>query len=344
MAITLRTIAEHAGVSLPTASQILKPNSKRAALFSPETRHRVEQIAQQMGYRTNTAARSIATGRFNCVSLLLSVYENRSLTPRELLDGIDDTLVQHDMHLVLARLDDGRLTDEGFMPRLLRSWTSDGLLINYNAHIPPRMIELIRQFQLPSVWINSKHECDCVHPDDFGAARHLTEALIARGHRRIAFVDYTYGTCEGSRHYSNLDRRAGYEQAMAAAGLPVRMICANGNIPDAQRVAFSLDWMRAPDRPSAVVTYTNCEASALLAAMDRIGLTPGRDWDVVTISDIPVVHFDVRLPTAVLPERTIGALGAQRLLEKINGQIEAFAPMAVPFTYEQMDALGGPAR
>jgi len=328
--VTLRDVAEKAGLSLPTVSQILNPTSKRAELFAPATRKKVVETANAMGYRPNLAARSMVSGRFGAVTLVLSQQENNSIMPPGLLAGIDHALNASGLHLMVAHLPDQKLTNAGEMPLLLSQLASDGLLINYNAHIPQAMIDSIHRHQLPSVWLNSKQKQDCVYPDDEKAGFDLTQLLIKQGMRKIAYVDYTTGTTKESVHYSVNDRRIGYESAMQAAGLSPRFIHESLEIPIAERIQYTKTWLSHEDSPEAVVCYTNNESSAILTCMDRLGLKYPHDLRIATIHDAKVRHFDINISTAVLPEYEMGKASVAMLLEHIRNKKRHSAPLAVP--------------
>ncbi len=315
MRVTLKHVAERAGVSAPTVSQILSPTSQRAELFSEDTRRRVRDAADKLGYRANAAARSIAVGRFGAFTLLLSRSGNRSMLPPGLLDGIDEAVVAADLNLMVVRLPDDRLTDEIEMPKLLRELSSDGLLINYNAHIPKRMIDLVGTYRLPSVWINSKHPTNCVFPDDIRAAGDLTNHLLSIGHTRISYVDYTNGPKPRRCHYSTRDRRTGYQQAMEAVGHEPRFITGDGHVDVEDRYDLTRRWLTADDRPSAVVCYTHHESSATLCVCDRLGITVPDDLAIATVHDAPVNYFGIELPTAVLPAVEMGRQAVKMLLD-----------------------------
>ncbi|MGF1633174.1 MAG: LacI family DNA-binding transcriptional regulator [Phycisphaerae bacterium] len=339
MAVTLQTVADRAGVSMPTVSHILSAKSKRAGLFAEETRRRVRQVADELGYRPNAAARSTATGRFGAVALLQSTFQNRSILPDQLVAGIDSVLGQHEMHLTLARLSDEKLTSPTYVPRILRQLTSDGLLINYNAHIPQRMIELLEQFKLPSVWINSQHEHDCVYPDDEKAGYDATRVLLEAGHTRIAFVDYTYGRQSQSRHYSNPARQAGYARAMAEAGHAPRLITGETDIPYPDRLNFTAEWINAEDRPTAVITYGSREVDAIVATAGRMGLRLPEHLSIIGVHDEPIRHFDLTVATMVLPEFEIGRRATAVLLEKIEDPTYRAPPVRVALELEPGDTL-----
>jgi DNA-binding LacI/PurR family transcriptional regulator len=82
-------------------------------------------------------------------------------------------------------LPDESLTDEAYVPRILREWSVDGLLINYIAGIPDKMIELIQRYQIPSSGSMPNWKAIAFIPDDFEAAQRACKYLQGMGHRRI---------------------------------------------------------------------------------------------------------------------------------------------------------------
>ena len=331
-AVTIYQIAERVGLSPKTVSRIL---SGKAALHKPETRERVLQVAAELGYRANSSARAMRRQRFGCVTLLLSNVRQRSVLPAAREDGIQAALAEHDLHLMVAPLPDAKLTDQGFVPRILREYGSDGLLVNYNARIPPRMETLLAEHNLPSVWINVRRESDCVHPDDFDAGRQATERLLALGHRRIAFVDYTE-----QNHYSNRDREGGCRRAMAPfrRELQVLRAPAGGNavLPE----AAAREWLRHPERPTAFVAYNAALALPLLYAACGLGLDVPRDLSVITFDQWIDSTLGRRIDTMVLPEYEIGKTAVAMLVRKIDQPLAAQAALALPAALEAGDTCG----
>lgn len=177
--------------------------------------------------------------------------------PSSLVDGIEDALQLGDEHLTIARLPDEQLTDEGFVPKILSRLMADGLLINYQVDIPQRMHALMEAAAVPAVWLNRKLPLNAVHPDDFGDGVSATMHLLSFGHRRIGWIDFNIGPEEVAAHYSNADRRAGYQTAMRRAGLEPRDVGSlGGHIPYGQRVAIARAFLCDPGtRPTALVSY-----------------------------------------------------------------------------------------
>src|SRR5689334_6241280 len=187
-----------------------------------------------MGYKPNSSARAMRNGRIDCAALVLSRSHPQVLShiPVGLLDGLDDELAHHNMHLTVSRLTDEQLSRDDFLPKVLREYMADGMIVNYTHEIPPRMLELIHAHHTPAVWVNAKLKSDCVHPDDLAAADAATRALIEQGHRRIAmlhliepgvFERLSFEQARPRFHYSVADRAEGYARAMHAAGLKSRV-------------------------------------------------------------------------------------------------------------------------
>lgn len=116
----LQTVADAAGVSIPTASLILNGKGVR---YAPATVTRVRAAAQRLGYRPGAAAMALARGRQGVVCLLRAADVRASHLPTDLLDGIESALLTHDQHLVVARA-----VSEA-EPQWLRQVLADGFLV-----------------------------------------------------------------------------------------------------------------------------------------------------------------------------------------------------------------------
>ncbi|HEX9995776.1 MAG TPA: LacI family DNA-binding transcriptional regulator, partial [Abditibacterium sp.] len=263
-------------------------------------------------YRPNKSARAIKTGRFGAVGLLTSRHPAHGALLGSMLQSIRQQLTECELHLTLGDLPDESLTDEAYVPRILREWSVDGLLINYITGIPDRMIELIGRYQIPSVWLNAKLENDCVYPDDFEAAQRACEYLLGMGHRRIAYVDYW-----SSDHYSAADRRDGYLRAMRSARLKPHLIGNARAAEQSQWLDLSCEWLRSSDRPTAVIAYEADRAMPVLCAALKLGLEVPRDLSILTFHESDVVTAGVRLTTMEIPLVQTGALAVEMVNEKI---------------------------
>src|SRR5690349_18023437 len=109
MSVTIKEIAQHTGLSIPTVGNVL---GRSAGRYSQATRQRVMKAAQELGYRPNSSARAMRSGKIGCAALVLSRSHPSILShiPLGLLDGLDDELAQHNMHLTVSRLTDEQLS------------------------------------------------------------------------------------------------------------------------------------------------------------------------------------------------------------------------------------------
>lgn len=297
-----------------------------------------------MGYRPHAAARAMRTGRYGCVALLLSTYAGYSILSRYLLSGIESVLAEHNMHLTLASLPDDKLTSEAHVPKILRECSSDGMLINYNARTPQRMIDLIEQHQLPSVWVNFRHTANCVHPDDFAGFYNQTRRLLEMGHRRIAYADYTTGERQVPWHYSSVDRPGGYRLAMEEAGLQPRLLGpAEGALLGLQRLEYSRAWMAQPDRPTAVLTYGVSDARSIFVAATAAGLRVPGDLSLVCAADAPPNDMGPVFTTLVVPEQAEGAEATRMLLKRLAEPTVQLPAVAVPLGFVAGATVAPPA-
>ncbi len=338
MAITLKRIAEHCGLSLQTVGAVL---SGQDHLFRPQTVARVRKAAAELGYRPNSAAKAMRTGRFNCVALVLSDDPWRSVLFRAQLTGIDHALTAAGMHLVHAIIPERDLRERGQVPKIIGELMADGLLINYNTGIPELLDQVITKHHLPAIWMNAKQPRDCVHLDDAGAGRAATEHLLQLGHRRIAYVDYSHDAVRPDHHYSVADRQVGYEHAMRAARLAPRVITSRHEMPTSQIPEHARAWLSEADRPTAVVSYSEREAEPIFyAATALLGLRVPRDLSIVAIADEPADHTGVQLTTVILPRYDLGKVAAELLLERIAEPKRSLPATCLPIRIEPGTSSG----
>ncbi|MBS3733714.1 MAG: LacI family DNA-binding transcriptional regulator [Phycisphaerae bacterium] len=329
--VTTEDIASHVGVTKMTVSRALHGTGA----VSATTRQRILAAARELGYRPNAAARIMSRGKFGNIAVVLSAHEGRSYLPERALRGICQALSDRELQLTIAQLPDEKLTDAGFVPRLLREYCCDGMLIDYTDHIPDRMIGLIEKLRQPAIWLNRKQDHDCVYPDDYALGQQATRRLLAAGHRRIAYLDWGAGWKQlNEAHYSQRDRQAGYAEAMTAAGLTPQLIRRDDSdvVSHAGELCETVTALLAgDDRPTAFVAYAPHFARRAAAAALLRHLRVPEDLSLVAISGGGQLSLDDGRPlsTAAVPERNYGAAGVEAVLEKLEAPGVRLAPRAV---------------
>jgi LacI family transcriptional regulator/LacI family repressor for deo operon, udp, cdd, tsx, nupC, and nupG len=325
--VTIKDVAVEAGVSDMSVSNAFSGKGRLAE----QTRVRILDTARRLGYRPNAASRAIRRGRFNAIGVLDSANVSASGIGIGILHGVETEARKHDMHLVSGRLPDEKLTSPDSMPRLLREWAADGLLIGYATNIPPRMIELVDRYSMPAVWVNALLQRDCVRPDDFGGARQATEHLLQQGYRRIAY----YGEISGP-HYSTPHRYDGYIAAMEQAGLDTRTIEKPGRTQAYQQI---IEQLRDAQRPDAILMVGN-PIEWMMAAL-QLGLSVPQDLGLMVIRDPATVAIGaqhdylagMRITGMELPVFEVGRQAVRMLTRKIAQPAEPLEPVVVPMTF-----------
>lgn len=336
MRITLRHIASQASVSETTVSKVL--NGKHVeARITPDCAKRVWDIANQLGYRTNVAAKATATGRFDTVGLLKVEGKGIGLgqLPEGLLSGIERQFSHERIRLNFTTIQPEECKDGRIPPALREAW-GDGLLLFGCWEIPPSIAQAIQTMGLPYVSIGVQQPLDAVYTDEADAARQATEHLLSLGHKRIAYVpdNYLYA-------YAQKDRQMAYCDAMRHAGLSPMLI----HLPaqhramevhpfdekHAQRVAL----LQAPDRPTAIIADTVDQAYPLLGAAWQVGLKVPDDLSLLTYHDVLASQLGPTITTMVIRTTEYGETAAKQLMKLIRHPLIDHTSKIIGYRLEQ---------
>ena len=350
MSVTIKEIARRTGLSIPTVGNVL---GRSASRYSADTRQRVLKACQELGYKPNSSARAMRQGRFGCAALVLSrsKQQTHSHIPAGLLDGLDDALAQHDMHLTVSRLTDEELSSDNFLPKVLRESMADGMIVNYTHEIPQGMLDLIHAHHAPAVWLNAKLKEDCVYPDDFGAARAATQHLLSMGHKRIAFVHFISPTVfsvpfEEARprfHYSDADRVNGYASAMRDARLSPRLVCDDRYVRDEEQRDACRALLAGADRPTAVLLYSDRDLSSLVCTAAELKLSIPRELSVVVFHPGQLFAGGKHVSVVQVPTEQIGRLAVAMLMRKLESANEQCEAVSVPYEVVSRQTSAAPS-
>lgn len=279
-----------------------------------KTRQRIQNLARELGYRPNAAARSIRSGRFHAIGLLRESAPEPGWLSIGAQSEIEREADLHDMHVVQGLIPNRDIRQPRRLPRLLRELSVDGLLVVFSRSVPKLVLETAQRLHLPLIWLNLKVGNDCVYPDDLGAGRRGTEHLLSLGHRRIAFPMQPE-----SRHYSSTDRFEGYRQAMVAAGQTPVSVPWN---PQENQYPVARQLLEGPDRPTALLIQFN-PVDVLFAARD-LGLRVPEDLSVIVMRDPSFCHVwaespwigGVEMTALEIPAHEMGRRSVQMLIQK----------------------------
>ena len=341
---SIREIATKLGVSKSSVGLALNTPAENCPL-STKTRERIIRAAQEMGYRTNSLARSMRTGRFKAVSVTVGSHHPFFL-PAELIYGAESYLEKHGIHIIVSWLDEEKLASGTYVPKVLDEWACDGALIYCQHTFPESIQRQIDRFLIPAIWLNTKLDYDCVYVDDFQAARTATAHLIKLGHRRIA-----YACLEGPTpgHYSEQDRLGGYRTAMSEAGLTPHILPPPTSVPlrdirEDQRHVFAKNILSHRRRPTAILCYEISIAAPLLVGAISLGMSVPRDLSLMAFGRMNFNDTGHSISTIRLRLDEVGRRAAELILRKIEHPEIKTDPVAVPITWDHDLTLAPPPR
>jgi DNA-binding LacI/PurR family transcriptional regulator len=315
--MTIREVAKLAGVSLQTVSNVL---NGRTTQVGPQTRQRVLEAIETLGYQPNAHARGLRSQRTYTVGFLTVDPSARFLADpfhTLILSGMADTLREHDYCLLVQALHPGR-PGEAFAS-LYRQRRFDGAVVHLSGFERERQrcVAQLQKSGCPFVLIEERvagPTAACVLADNRQGARRAVDFLRARGHERIGFL-----TTERSWPAVE-ERMAGYRAALKAYHLPARIGRVETESSDAAR-----DWMLAQldaqPAPSAVICSNDVLAVGVLQAVKKVGRRVPNQLAIVGFDDFDFArHVEPPLTTVALPGYEMGRQAADLLLDYLRDQ------------------------
>ena len=254
--ITIQDVAERAGVSKMTVSNVVNRTGKVGA----DTRARVLRVIEELGYVPSQAARHLVGASAARIGLIYRGVESMFLNGA--VTDISVAAAERGLQLLIRRSNDLSPEETERVVRSLQRSGADGLLL-----IPPypEMLSgsaLLRELDLPAAAIataKSFPDIATVRIDNFAAAHALAELLIRRGYRRIGFVTGSMG------HSDSVARLEGYKAALQAHGLPFHPeLCVEGLFTFASGIEAANKLLGLAQRPDAVMAANDDMAAAIL--------------------------------------------------------------------------------
>jgi DNA-binding LacI/PurR family transcriptional regulator len=306
--ITIRDIAREAGVSTATVSRALRGLSN----VDPVTVAKVNAVADRMDFVVSPAASRLASGRAGSVAVITPFVARWYFS--HILSGVERVLQRSDLDLLLFSVGDPGEEHAAPPHRKLRRRVDAFLVVALEPDSPD--VRELFDFELPVVLIGtSQHGVSHVAIDDVHGARVATQHLLNRGHQRIGIISGRPLPCPLT---PERDRFSGYQQALLAAGQPVKPdLIASGMFTVAGGEAAMAELLSQPDPPTAVFAMSDEMAFGALGALRSHGLVAGKDVSVVGFDGHELAPM-LDLTTVVQPVGEIGAQAAQCLLDQLR--------------------------
>ena len=310
MTITIKDIAEKAGISYATVSRAL--NGKYGV--NPETRRQVLEIAASLNYSPNAIARGLVKKKTLSIGLIIPDITNPFFP--EVARGVEDYSEKRDYSIFLCNSNWDKNKENRYV-RLLVEKRVDGLIIAPSASTVTDEDRKVFS-RLPVVLMSGVQPgsgtasvvVDTVK-GGFIAGRHLVE----RGARKPCFI----GGAEDS--FSVKERYEGFLEAVTAAGIPLLPPYVKfGDYRQKSGYRIMKELLLTDEKPDAVFASNDLLAIGALEAIREAGIRVPEDIALIGFDNIPTAAFrGVELTTVDHPKYRMGELAAEILLEKIEG-------------------------
>lgn len=324
MAVTMHDVAHRAGVSIKTVSNVVNDYPHVRA----ETRRRVQEAIDSLGYRLNTTARNLRQGRTGMIGLALPELSLPYFA--ELADSVMRAAEDRGVVVLLEQTGAQRERELQALDSAQRRLT-DGLLFSPLALEPEETERL--EVDYPMVLLGERMfgPVDHVTMANVEASRAATLHLVERGCRRIAVIGAHPGETMGSARL----RFDGYRQALAEAGLPFDpdLVADAGLWHRSTGAAAMTRLLDAGTALDGVFGMNDALALGALHVLHARGVSVPRDVAVMGFDDVDDARYSEPLLSSVAPGREqIARTAVDMLLERIEGS--TVAPRRVVASFE----------
>jgi LacI family transcriptional regulator len=335
--VTIDDIARHAGVTKTTVSRAL--NSRPDV--NPETRDRISEIAERLGYVPSATAKVLRTGRSHTMGMAMPSYTWPGIL--EILRGISDVLDGLGYQVMLFPLTRGEEAERDLVFRVMPSLPMDGLIMI----LPPAMLRFVGELAgrgVPVVLIDDRVEhrdrdFPSVGTTNVTGAQGVTRHLLELGRRRIAIVTGP----EGQDVTKN--RLRGYRLALEEAGVPFREeLVVGGNFEPPSGAAAVRTLLASGNEFDAIFASNDQMALGALRALHAAGVGVPDDVALAGFDDDLAGRFTIpSLTTVHQPLYEMGCAAARTVVAAAEGQpIERHIEIPARLVVRESCGGGGP--
>jgi LacI family transcriptional regulator len=278
MAVTLKQIAKHVGVSHQAVSYAL---NNKPGQVSDATRKKVLDAAERLGYRPHTAARAMRDQKTRQVGILVPNSPGDRFThplAYETILGVNEGLQKAGYIAVLTRIDDIQ-ADLAEQSRVFEEHALDGMIVLDS--MPEDVEQRLESHIGDVVWCDSDvwRPTGCVRRDEHAAGRLAANAVLDAGYRQVLMMTYPK---PHRVHYSAAHRFEGVSDVLAQAGVKLQILSeppVGATAAQRARVAARLKSDRA------IICNSIYQANTLRDIANTNGLIPGRDFGLACCDD-----------------------------------------------------------
>lgn len=320
--VTLKHVAQIAGVSHGTVSKALNGSPE----VGPATRARITAVAEMLGYRPNTIARSLKSRRTHTLGVITN--DSDGVFTTAMVRGVAELASEHAFGVFVCNNYDDIAKEHQHLELLLDKQVDGIIMIGYK--VAERGAPAAPTGDTPVVYLyeyTRATNATCILPDDDAGGYLATDHLIRLGRHRPAFLN-------GPANFEATHLRvAGYRRSLAEHAIQV----------DDQLIVTAPDWnqdsgfrlaqqlMRRDRPPDAIVCANDDLAAGAILGLHELGLQVPHDIAVIGFDDRPfAAHLPTPLTTVALPLYDMGLLAARHIFARLSGEQTSNRIIRVP--------------
>lgn len=309
---TIDDVAKAAGVSKATVSRVLSGNY---TYIREETRQRVQEAIERLGFRPSSIARSLTSRRTLTVGILISDIANPFYS--DVIHGVEDVAIEQSYNVFLGNtnydLKRGMAMVRSFIDRRV-----DGVLM-MSSSMSDEWLEELARARVPVVALDWEVKAEQGNVSaisvDFRTGIHAAAAhLAALGHRRFAHVSGPL------RLQTARERRDAFLEGLSTAGARIdsmRLIEGDFTIEAGRKAAEEI--INSPERPTAVFAANDLMAIGILHEVQARRVAVPEQLSIIGLDDIWLsAQTEPPLTTVALPRYEIGSLAMRTLFDLLN--------------------------
>lgn len=301
---TMADVAARANVSRALVSLVFR----NAPGASEQTRQRVFQVAEEIGYRPDNAARLLARGRSRTIGVMMTVHQPFQA---DLVEGIYPEADRLGYDVLLSASAPTR-AEEKAVEALLSHRCEALILLGPSSSI--RVLDGWGQ-RAPVVVVGSRtpgSRVDSVHTAEAHGVRQAIDYLVELGHRRIVHID-------GGKDSGSADRRQAYRASMRRHELGDYLRVIPGAHNEDAGIAAGQLLLAEDELPTAVLAGNDRCALGLLHVLGRAGVDVPGDLSVVGYDDMHIAQLS-HIDLTTVRQDVDGM--AQRAVQTVVGRLE----------------------
>ena len=321
--VSAEDVAQQAGVSRTTVSFVL--NNTPGKAISEETRRRVLEAAERLGYIPNENARRLALSRKQAIGLFIghSQYVYTDAFISRVVEGMAQAMNRRRVQLIIHPVS---LTERSYM-RLAKRDQVEGIVF-INTHDDDPAIEEVIEAGFPAVSLDplGERRIDQVYVDNASAAEEVVSYLLQLGHRDIAMITHARTVYSASRTRLEAFRRVCTE---AGIDIPDHWI-QYGDFSEHSGYLAMQEILSIRPMPTAVFAGNDVVAYGAMRAINDAGLRIPEDISLCGFDDDYLSRYlNPPLTTMALPAAGMGSAAVSLLMSRLDEDEEVPFPSSV---------------